>query len=123
MFDNRCVAARRRRFIVRAGRDVVLEIVERMKTTTLFASVALAAMFLAGCPGKKDDKKVDPQAKVIDETKPTEAKPTEAKPTEVKPTEAKPDETKKEEPKKEEAKKEEVKKEETKEAPKPEPAK
>jgi hypothetical protein len=122
MFDNRCVAARRRRIILRTGRDVVLEIVERMKTTTLFASAALAAMFLAGCPGKKDEKKVDPQAKVIDEAKPTEAKPTEAKPTEAKPdetkSEAKPDETKKEEPKKEEAKKEEAK-----EAPKPEPAK
>lgn len=69
--------------------------------TKLFAAAALTSLFaLAGCPKKApDDKKVDPQTKVIDEAKPTEAKPTEAKPdetkpTEVKPTEAKPDETK-----------------------------
>ncbi|MGC4117871.1 MAG: hypothetical protein QM765_25650 [Myxococcales bacterium] len=75
-----------------------------------------------GLPEKSnDEKKTDPQTKVIDEAKPTEAKPTEAKPTEAKPdetkteakpTEAKPDEAKKEEPKKDEAKKEEPKSEE-----------
>ena len=77
-----------------------------MKTTKLFAAAALASMFaLAGCPKKaSDEKKTDPQTKVIDEAKPTEAKPTEAKPTEAKPDEAKPTEAKPTEAKPDEAK-------------------
>ena len=48
-----------------------------MKTTKLFAAADLASMFaLAGCPKKaSEEKKTDPQTKVIDEAKPTEAKP------------------------------------------------
>ena len=78
-----------------------------MKTmTNLFAAAALTSLFaLAGCPKKApDDKKVDPQTKVIDEAKPTEAKPTEAKPTEAKPDETKPTEVKPTEAKPDEAK-------------------
>ncbi len=77
-----------------------------MKTTKLFAAAALASMFaLAGCPKKaSEDKKTDPQTKVIDEANPTEAKPDEAKPTEAKPDEAKPTEAKPTEAKPDEAK-------------------
>ena len=87
-----------------------------MKTTKLFAAAAVASMFaLAGCPKKaSDEKKTDPQTKVIDEAKPTEAKPTEAKPTEAKPDEAKPTEAKPDEAKPTEAKPTEAKPDEAK---------